>query len=350
MSAAAPQLVIDARPRGPHGPLAAEVVLGRPILEHLIDHAASLASPGQAIAVHGRADEHSLLREIVAVHGSDRVRLVTGPPPAGSAILRADRLYDGRRLRWAMRTGRNLETAAIWRLDRPQALCAAEDELKRRLNYQPLGRFWAFPLAEKLASVLELSQFRPNMLTLAAACLMLGAAAIVASGGTGIFAQFMTALALAAALVLDTADGRLARLQGTASPFGRWLDHVLDELCDVSLHGCIAWSMFRATSLPIWLVVGLVYASGKYMFLVQSVAGDELEREAEAPAPRGPRGGSSLRTLRRLLSLIGHADIRWHLWIVLALFGRLDLALVAYAGYFPFRALSGGIGKAVAHA
>ena len=41
--------------------------------------------------------------------------------------------------------------------------------------------------------------------------------------------------------------------------------------------------------------------------------------------------------------LAGHADVRWHLWIVLALLGRLDLALVAYAAYFPLRALGGGI-------
>jgi phosphatidylglycerophosphate synthase len=366
MSAPALQLVIDARPRGPRGPMAAEVVLGRPVLGHLLDHATSLASPGQSIAVHAREDEHPLLQGLVAEHGSDRFRLVAGPPQAGAAILRTDRFYDGRRLRWAMRTGQNLETAAIWRLDRPEALGAAEDELKRRLTYQPLGRFWAFSLAEKLAAVLELSAFRPNMLTLGAAGLMLAAAGIVAFGGPGLIHQFFTALALATALVLDTADGRLARLQGTASPFGRWLDHVLDELCDVALHAAIAWSMFRATNLPGWLAVGILYASGKYMFLVQSVAGEALEREAGSGVggePVGQTSGLRVRrqtrprgsfrpshALKRLVGMAGHADVRWHLWIVLGLFGRLDLALIAYAVYFPLRALGGGIGKAVAHA
>jgi phosphatidylglycerophosphate synthase len=361
MSVPAPPLAIDARPQGPRGPLAAEVVLGRPVLEYLLDQAASLSAPGQAITVHGREDEHPLLEELVAGHGAERVRLIAGPPQAGSAVLRADRLYDGRRLRWAMRTGQNLETAVIWRLDRPEALEAAEEELMRRLSYQPLGRFWAFPLAEKFAAALELSAFRPNMLTLAASGLMLAAAAIVAFGSPGVVHQLMTALALAAALVLDTADGRLARLQGTASPFGRWLDHVLDELCDVSLHAAIAWSMFRSGGLPGWLAVGILYASGKYMFLVQSVAGEVLESEAAgdpaAPAiePRispPARPGTSFRAmsaLRRIVDLAGHADIRWHFWIALALFGRLDLALVAYAAYYPLRALGGGIGKAVAH-
>ncbi len=45
---------------------------------------------------------------------------------------------------------------------------------------------------------------RPNHLTLAAAPLMLTAAAIVALGGAGYLPSAATALALAAALVLDT--------------------------------------------------------------------------------------------------------------------------------------------------
>jgi phosphatidylglycerophosphate synthase len=260
-----------------------------------------------------------------------------------------------------MRTGTNLETAAIWRLDRPETMERAEEELLRRLTYQPLGRFWAFALAEKLAAALEFSPFRPNMLTLAASGLMLAAAAIVAFGSPGVVHQIMAALALAAALVLDTADGRLARLQGTASPFGRWLDHVLDELCDLTLHAAVAWSMFRVSGLPAWLAVGILYGSGKYMFLVQSVAGDVLESEAagdsavspigdRSPSQAGPgASGRAFHGLRWIVVMAGHADIRWHLWIVLALLGRLDLALATYAAYYPLRALGGGIGKVVAH-
>ena len=50
------------------------------------------------------------------------------------------------------------------------------------------------------------------------------------------------------------------------------------------------------------------------------------------------------------LGLIGHADLRWHLWIVLAFFGRLDVALAGYAAYFPLRALAGAIRKVVRYA
>ena len=77
--------------------------------------------------------------------------------------------------------------------------------------------------------------------------------------------------------------------------------------------------------------------------------------------PTGNRPGSGAgprchRLANRQLSssglprLAGHADVRWHLWIVLAAVGRLDLALVVYAVYFPLRTLAGGLRKGVAYA
>jgi phosphatidylglycerophosphate synthase len=313
--------------------------------------------------VHAREDEHPLMEQLISDEPSARASLMTGPPRAGAAILRTDRLYDARRLRWAVRTGENLETAVIWRLDRAEALAAADDELTRRLTYQPLGRFWAFSLAERLAAALELSWVRPNVLTIAAAGSMCTAAALVAFGGFGLFPQFVIALALALALVLDTADGRLGRLQGTCSPFGRWLDHVLDELSDVALHVAIAWSMFRWSQHGGWLALGLLYLSGKYMFLIQSFAGAELEQavagQRALPGSRGTGAGPRSRPqrefqfaspVRRLVAAMGHADIRWHFWILLGLVGHLELALLIYAAYFPVRALAGCLRKAVVYA
>jgi phosphatidylglycerophosphate synthase len=338
-------------------------VLGRPVLNHLLEQAVLVAAPGQPISVHARVDEHLLMENLISGQPSAQVLLETGPPRADAAILRTDRLYDARRLRWAARAGANFETAVIWRLDRAEALAAADDELTRRLTYQPLGRFWAFSLAERLAAALELSWVRPNVVTLAAAGFMLAAAALVAFSGFGLVPQFVTALALALALVLDTADGRLGRLQGTCSPFGRWLDHVLDELSDLALHVAIAWSMFRWSQHGGWLVLGLVYLSGKYMFLVQSFAGIELEQEglgdrtlpgvhSVGPGRRErPKEGTSfINPVRRIVAALGHADIRWHLWIVLGLVGHLELALLIYAVYFPVRALGGSLRKAVVYA
>ena len=98
MSARAVHLVIDARPRGPHGLLAAEVVLGKSVLRHLLDLAVEHVPPGKAVVVHARGDEHDRLRELAHGSSSGGVVLVNGPPRADAAILRTDRLYDPARL------------------------------------------------------------------------------------------------------------------------------------------------------------------------------------------------------------------------------------------------------------
>lgn len=337
-------LVIDARPRGPRGPLAAEVVLGRSVLARLVDQALAAVGPDDGVAVLGDRDVIPLLAGI----DTDRVALIDREP-ASAPIVRTDRLYDARRLKRAVRRGRDPEGATIWRLDRPEALAGAEQELNRRLNYQPLGRYWAFPIADRLASALKDTRVTPNALTLAAGSLMLLSAALVACGDLGWLAKGSTALALAAALVLDTADGRLARLQGSCSAFGRWLDQVLDEAADLALHAAVAWAAFAATGRPAWLLMGIAFASGKYLFLVQSLTGEELEKGSGATAAKPGRHGR-LAPLKSLIGLMGHADLRWHLWIVLAAVGRLDTALAVYAAYFPLRAVLGIVRKGAAHA
>jgi phosphatidylglycerophosphate synthase len=333
------------------------------MFNHVLELAHAIAAPSEPLVVHAREDERRRLDELAAGFKDRRVEFAYGPPRADAAVLRTDRFYDSGRLKRGLRRGRPPESAVIWRLDRAEALAHAEAELIRRQTYQPLGKYWAFPLAERLAEGLTATVIRPNALTLSCAGLMLLAAWMVAAGWSGWGAGLAIALALATALVLDTADGRLARLQGTSSAFGRWLDQVLDELADIVLHAAIAWAAFLRDGWPGWLLLGIGYASAKYLFQVQSLLGEELEGEM-----RGERDAESARDWERPLSpalspqagrrgyagriadavrLIGHADLRWHLWIGLALFQRLDLALVSYALYFALRAVAGCAWKAV---
>ncbi len=355
MSSRAMHFVIDARPRGPRGLLAAELVLGRTVLDRLLDLAVELASPSEPVVVHARAEEHRRLRELAGGACGSGVVFESGPPRADAAVLRTDRLYDAARLR----RGRSPESSVVWRLDGPELLAAAEEELTRRLTYQPLGKYWALPLAKRLAERLCPTRIRPNVLTIATATLMLSAAGMTGAGANAGIERFAVAVCLALALVLDTADGRLARLQGTCSALGRWLDQVLDELADLALHAAIAWAAFVRDGRPIWLILGIVYASAKYLFLIQSLLGNELERElsagaarADSPERRFGRGRAFFVAgrLPEVVRMIGHADVRWHLWIVLALLGRLDVALAVYAGYFAARAVGGAVRKGVRYA
>ena len=52
MSARAAQIAIDARPQGPSGPLAAEFVLGRSVLGHLIELASELTLSEATVKTH----------------------------------------------------------------------------------------------------------------------------------------------------------------------------------------------------------------------------------------------------------------------------------------------------------
>jgi phosphatidylglycerophosphate synthase len=319
---------------------------GRSVLDHLLDLAAQIA-PDTAgpVAVHARLDEHTVLKPFLEGRPPGGFALAVGPPPEGAAVLRADRLYDPNRVRRALRRGKDPETAVIWRLDLPHGLAGAHDELTRRQTFQPLDRYWALAPARRLARALAPTRIRPNAVTLASAGLVLGASAVVAFAGRGMAANLAASAALALALVLDTADGHLARLQGTASAFGRWLDGWLDEVGDMALHAAVAWSAYAQTGAAGWLLLGMLYAMGKYVFMVGTTGPDATAANAvqpHRPAPREPR-------FSRWVRLAGHADVRWHLWIVLAAAGRLDAALVAYAAYYPARAALGALRKAVRH-
>jgi phosphatidylglycerophosphate synthase len=345
MSRKPAKLVIDARPRGPHGLLAGESVLGRPVIDHLLELAEAVGDLRGPVAIHAREDEHDRIRSLLTARPSNRYRLALGPPPEDSAILRSDRFYDRGRLRRALRRGQDPESAVIWRIDRPQSLASADDELNRRATYQPLGRFWATRPAIALARWLAPTRIRPNMVTLASAGLMLAAAGLVGFGHGVWVSQLIPAGAMALSLILDTADGHLARLQGTATSFGRWLDSNLDELGDMTLHAAIAWAAFAGSGNPGWLVLGMVYGMAKYLFVFST-------HSAPGSVGASPPNFVPSRTgqIRRFAQLAGHADIRWHLWIVLAAIGRLDAALIAYAAYFLARYIGGAIRKAAYHA
>jgi phosphatidylserine synthase len=336
-------LVIDARPRGPSGPLAAETILGRPVLLRLIEAAGATGQP--RVTIHARPEEFSRLDDLASgSHGVD-CRFAPGPPPAGAVILRSDRLYDHARLRRAIRRGSDPEVAVLWRIDTPGALAAAGEELIRRSTYQPLGRFWALGPARWLARRLAPTRIRPNMVTACAGALMLLAAATIAIDATSPTARLAASMALALALVLDTADGHLARLQGTASRFGRWFDANLDELADLALHAAIAWSLSEGGHRPGWLLLGLLYASGKYLFHFGNTSwSDGPPSSATDHAEPAP-----VSRLRSLALWAGHADIRWHLWIVLAALGGLGIELAAYAAYYPLRAAAGAWRKGARH-
>jgi phosphatidylglycerophosphate synthase len=114
----------------------------------------------------------------------------------------------------------------------------------RSRTYKRRDAWWTVWLVDPLASRLVwlVAPWRwvtPNRLTTAAFLIGLGSAAALWQGTYGWL--LVGALLFHLSFVLDCMDGKIARLNGTGSVFGAWLDYVFDRLrvlgCAVGLFG-----------------------------------------------------------------------------------------------------------------
>jgi len=109
------------------------------------------------------------------------------------------------------------------------------------------------------------TRITPNQVTWSALVLGLGAAACFAAGGSGGSGGWgwlvLGAVLYHFSFVLDCMDGKLARLTGTGSLFGEWLDFVFDRVrilvCAVALMG----GQYARTGQPVylWLALAVVF-------------------------------------------------------------------------------------------
>lgn len=133
----------------------------------------------------------------------------------------------------------------------------------------------------------------PNRLTVVAFLVTVGAAAAYAQGSR--WWLIAGAAAYHVAFVLDCVDGKLARLTGTGSVLGQWLDFMLDRIavtiCAVALFG----GLYARNHDPVLLLLGAVVV---FLNLFHQLNGQIMEgalrraREAAGhagtPAPSSP--------------------------------------------------------------
>ncbi|MGK5550552.1 CDP-alcohol phosphatidyltransferase family protein [Actinomadura kijaniata] len=166
------------------------------------------------------------------------------------------------------------------------------------------------PVAVRLTRlVANRTRITPDQITLAAFALGLGAAACFLRGTAGW-------LALGAALyhlcfVLDCVDGKLARLKGTGTPFGGWLDYMLDRVRDACCAITLAVGQYLVTGQVGYLALGFAvivldmvrYLNGpqiaKFRRLMSATLlqrGGEADPAEDAVAdPAGPAAGPARR-------------------------------------------------------
>ncbi|MDN5698848.1 MAG: CDP-alcohol phosphatidyltransferase family protein [Kocuria sp.] len=68
---------------------------------------------------------------------------------------------------------------------------------------------------------------------------------LLALGPISWWTGLAVAVLFAIGYVLDSADGQVARLTGTGSPAGEWLDHVVDAIRTPAIHLCALVSWYR---------------------------------------------------------------------------------------------------------
>jgi phosphatidylglycerophosphate synthase len=208
----------------------------------------------------------------------------------------------------------------------------AAEEARRDARY-PLSRWYLRPAAGWLAAVLAPTAVRPNGLSAA------GLLAAATAAGLLVWRPELSpwvALLVLVAWFCDRCDGRLARLQGTASRLGAWIDANLDELEDLGLHVAVAAAASAQwnAAWPWGLLVG--FLAGKYLLMYGLAAERDL---AGGPAHAAPVAASAMPRgwLAWAYHLPGNADVRVHLLVVCLACGWLVAELALVAAYYNFR-------------
>ncbi len=155
------------------------------------------------------------------------------------------------------------------------------------------SRYVNRPLGRRFAAAAYRAGRTPNQVTVLSAVFSgagLAAVALVPPSwalGVAVYA------ALVLGFALDSADGQLARLRGTSSPAGEWLDHVVDCAKITALHTVVLISFYRHFELPdaAWLLLPPLFQLAAVLVFFGGLLTDKLKpaRPAHAPAPRPSR-------------------------------------------------------------
>ncbi|GAA2623753.1 CDP-alcohol phosphatidyltransferase family protein [Actinomadura fulvescens] len=137
------------------------------------------------------------------------------------------------------------------------------DDVRER-TYKARDAWWTVLLVDPLAARLvrftaNRTNITPNQLTVGALVLGLGAGASFALASWPYL--LLGALLYHLSFTLDCMDGKIARLKGTGSVFGAWLDYIFDRVrvlvCAIALMG----GQYAATGnvAYVWAAVGVVF-------------------------------------------------------------------------------------------
>ncbi|MEV0352810.1 CDP-alcohol phosphatidyltransferase family protein [Nonomuraea sp. NPDC050680] len=132
----------------------------------------------------------------------------------------------------------------------------------RTLTYKARDAWWTVFLVDPLAGRLVVglanrTAITPNQVTWGAFLLGLGSAGcfLMADGWAWLVAG---AVLYHLSFVLDCVDGKIARLKGTGTVLGGWLDYVFDRIRVLTCALALMWGRFESTGEEFYLVLGML--------------------------------------------------------------------------------------------
>jgi phosphatidylglycerophosphate synthase len=139
---------------------------------------------------------------------------------------------------------------------------------------------------------------RPNAVTAISAVFTFAGITLLVlfppSGALGI----SVALCLVTGYALDSADGQVARMQGSGSPAGEWLDHMVDAIKTSVLPLALAVGLYRFGAADhSWLLVPLGAAVVSAVLFFGMMLTEQLRRHAGQVSVAGTDGRSWIRSL-----------------------------------------------------
>jgi phosphatidylglycerophosphate synthase len=204
-----------------------------------------------------------------------------------------------------------------------------------RATYKRRDAWWTVllvdPLAGRLVRVLAgVGWVTPTRLTLTAFLLGLAAATTFLAGGGWLA---LGAVLYYASFLLDCVDGKVARLRGTSTVLGSWVDFLLDRVRVVAGTFALFTGGFLATGRAAFLLAGIGvafltlfgYVNGAAITNAQATMAQRLACAAGQPAAAGspPAGGGpagrlgdALHARRIRLNLVSGVEFESALFVI----------------------------------
>ncbi len=129
----------------------------------------------------------------------------------------------------------------------------------RQRTYKSRDAWWTVLLVDPIAVhivrwVAPYPRITPNLISVVAFTFGLGAAACFLFATPGWLVA--GALLFHVAFILDCVDGKVARLNGTGTVFGAWLDYMMDRVRVVTCTATLVGAQWYVTGNDLWLALG----------------------------------------------------------------------------------------------